>query len=207
MTAPLPPARSEPPRALGRFFLRKFLRDPKDVASVWPSSRFLARAMLRGVALQPGDAVVELGPGTGSFTQEIVRLLDRTTGSGYLGIDRDPEFVAVLRARFPHLEFVEADADTLAAQLAARPHLRPRAVVSGLPLVAMPKPLVTAMLETIREALLPGGTFRTFSYAHTVVNPASWWLRRQMRAVFPHFVVRGPVVRNLPPALVFQATC
>ena len=209
MTAPAPAPSRAPaavaPRALGPFFLRKFLREPGEVASVWPSSRFLARAMLADVRLAPGDAVVELGPGTGSFTQAIAPLLAATERSGYLALDRDPEFIAVLRARFPELEFVQADAATLAAELAARPQLRPKVIVSGLPLVAMPKPVVEQLLAFAFELLPPGGTFRTFSYLHTVVNPASWWLRRRMREVFGDFRVRGPVLRNVPPALVFDA--
>lgn len=206
MSEPLQ-APEDPPKSLGRFFFRKFLREPAEVASVWPSSRTMAREMLRGVRLEAGEAVVELGPGTGPFTEQVVRLLGEAGGGGYLGIDRDPEFLAVVRARFPQLEFVQADAGDMRQLVAARPHLRVKAVISGLPLVAMPKPTVLTMLHAVRVLLPAGGTFRTFSYAHTVVNPASWWLRRQLRDVFPEFVVRGPIVRNVPPALVFEATC
>ena len=189
----------------GGWFLRKFLRDPKEVASVWPSSRYLARAMVAGIELLPGESIVELGPGTGPFTDAIAQKLASVQGASYLGIDRDPEFVAHLRQRHPRLEFVQADAFALPELLAARPQLRVRAVLSGLPLVAMPKPQVTALAEFVRDLLPPGGHFRTFSYLHTVVNPASWWLRRLLREHFAGFTVAGPVWRNVPPALVFAA--
>jgi phospholipid N-methyltransferase len=191
-------------RGLGRFFLRKFLRDPKDVASVWPSSRWLARAMLRGIALPAGYGVVELGPGTGAFTVPILELVNRTPGGGYLGIDRDAEFCDLLRRRFPRHEFAWADAATLATQLAARPALHPAAVISGLPLVAMPKPMVTDLVRAAHAALPTGGWFCTFSYQHSLVNPAQWWLRRLLRTTFARLEVR-PVLRNVPPALVFAA--
>ena len=194
------------PRAMGTFFLRKFLRDSKNVASVWPSSRTMARAMLRGVELQPGEAIVELGPGTGAFTEEIVRCMHGVDGARYLAIERDRDFLDVLTRRFPALEVVQADAAELGTLLTPR-GLRVRAVVSGLPLVAMPEPVVDGMLATIRDALLPGGSFRTFSYAHTVVNPRQWSLRRRMRETFPRFVARGPIVRNVPPAFVFEGGC
>jgi phospholipid N-methyltransferase len=128
----------------------------------------------------------------------------RRAGWGYLGVDRDPEFVALLRARFPGLEFAVGDVAQLADLLAARPSLRPSAFVCGLPLVAMPAPVVDALLGTAAARLPAGGVFRTFSYVHTMLNPASWRLRRRMRATFREFAVRGPVVRNAPPALVFE---
>jgi phosphatidylethanolamine/phosphatidyl-N-methylethanolamine N-methyltransferase len=202
MSHMLPVSHAEP--ALGRFFLRKFLRDPKDVASIWPSSRWLARAMLRGVEVPPRHAVVELGPGTGAFTAPIVEMLARTPGGSYLGIERDAEFCALLRRRFPDREFVWACASTLAAQLAARPDLRLAAVISGLPLVAMPKPMVAELVRAAHAALAPGGWFCTFSYQHSMLNPAQWWLRRLLRSTFGRLEVR-PVLRNVPPALAFAA--
>ena len=87
-----------------------------------------------------------------------------------------------------------------------RPGLRPFAVVSGLPLVAMPRPLVTAMVDDIVRLLPPGGHFRTFTYLHSIVNPSQWWLRGLLSERFAHFRLQGPVVRNLPPALIFSAT-
>lgn len=192
-------------RVRGSWFLRKFLREPRSVASVWPSSRSLCRAMLDGLSVAPGEAIVELGPGTGAFTRGIESRLARVPAAGYLGVDRDAEFVAHLRRLYPQREFVQADAFALPELLQDRPHLRVRAVVSGLPLVSMPKAKVEHLLGFIDEVLVPGGEFRTFSYVHTMATRASWWLRGVMRRRFAHFAVHGPVWRNVPPALVFAA--
>jgi phospholipid N-methyltransferase len=191
------------PVAEGFWFLRKFLRAPGHVASFWPSSRWLARAMVHDLALRDGHAVVEFGPGTGPFTVAIDQRLGRGP-YGYLGIERDADFADLLRRRFRNREICTADVADLGQVLAARPHLRPGAFVCGLPLVSMPVPVVDALLRDVASRLPEGGVFRTFSYVHTMVNPASWALRRRMRATFRHFAVRGPVWRNLPPALVFE---
>jgi phospholipid N-methyltransferase len=184
-------------------FLRKFVRDPGNVASVWPSSRRLASAMVRGIELPPHAVVIELGPGTGPFTDVIAELWLARGDVRYLGIDRDPEFVALLRARHPRLDFAHASAFDLPQLLSERRIDRVDAVLCGLPLVSMPTADVDQLLHTVRQRLRPGGAFRTFSYVHTMANPASWSLRRRMRAIFPRFTVRGPVLRNVPPALVF----
>lgn len=202
MTGSIAPPADASQGELGRWFLRKFLRSPGSVASFWPSSRHLADAMLRGVELPEGSAVLEFGPGTGPFTDAIAARL--TPQHHYLGIDRDPDFVALLRVRHPRLEVAAADVFELPRLLADRPHLRPAAVICGLPLVAMPKPEVDGLLETVRDLLPAGGTFRTFSYLHTVVNPNQWSLKQRMRRIFPKFTVHGPVLRNLPPAFVFE---
>ena len=186
-------------------FLRKFLRDPQQIASIWPSSRHLARWMVDGITVSPGDAILELGPGTGPFTTAIDALLRGTQGVQYLGIERDPEFVELLRRKHPQRELVLADAGDLGVELALRPWLRPVAVISGLPLVSMPIPTVDRLLDAVLHALPTGGHFRTFSYLHTVVNPASWRLRRTLAERFGELRVTGPVLRNLPPALVFAA--
>lgn len=188
--------------AVGGWFLRKFLRSPRSVASLWPSSRYLARAMVRGLELPPGMAVIELGPGTGPFTDALAHHLGPR--GDYLGIDRDPEFIELLRGRHPRFDFVQADVFDLGRLLDERPHLAPFAVLSGLPLVLMPRPAVLGLLETVRDRLPPTGVFRTFSYVQSLASPNAWWLRRSMKSLFPHFKVYGPVWRNVMPAFVLE---
>ena len=72
--------------------------------------------MLDGLALAPGEGVVELGPGTGAFTRGIEGLLRSVPDAGYLGIDRDVDFVAHLRQQYPQREFVQASAFDLPDQ-------------------------------------------------------------------------------------------
>lgn len=192
------------PTAERLWFLRKFLREPGRVASLWPSSHWLAAAMVDGLEVPAGGTVLEFGPGTGPVTQA---LDDRLRGLGRracLGIERDAEFVALLRQRFPHFEFCHADVASLATLLAERPRLEVAAVVCGLPLVSMPIDVVDPLLRTVASRLPVGGVFRTFSYVHTMLNPASWALRRRMRRIFRRFTVRGPIIRNVPPALIFE---
>src|SRR5918996_452292 len=52
-------------------FFRQWLRSPKSMGSIIPSSRALARAIAAQVAWQPGQVVVELGAGTGAISQAL----------------------------------------------------------------------------------------------------------------------------------------
>ena len=71
--------------------LRKFLRSPRTVGAVTPSSRALARAMIANLPINEPASIVELGPGTGAFTGAI---LDRVGPKArVLAMELEPEFV------------------------------------------------------------------------------------------------------------------
>ncbi|MCA8970729.1 MAG: hypothetical protein KDC95_13125 [Planctomycetes bacterium] len=184
--------------------LGRFLRDPRNIATIWPSSRVLADAMLRGLEARAGDLVVEFGPGTGAFTRVIIDRLLCVAETRYLGIEGDARLHALLRERFAALQFVcgrvEADS-SWPEDLGA-----PRFIISGLPLISMPADVLRAIVFDASRRLAPGGIFRTFSYVHSTPTPGQRRLRRTMAEAFDEFHVSRPIARNLPPALVFTGT-
>ena len=50
-------------------FLQAFLKSPRVIASVFPSSSFLERRVVRAADVGSARAVVELGAGTGGITR------------------------------------------------------------------------------------------------------------------------------------------
>ena len=56
-------------------FLREFIARPATTGAIAPSSRFLAQAMVEEIELHTAEAVLEYGPGTGVFTEFILREL------------------------------------------------------------------------------------------------------------------------------------
>ncbi|MEJ2094502.1 MAG: rRNA adenine N-6-methyltransferase family protein, partial [Gammaproteobacteria bacterium] len=53
-------------------FLIEFIRKPTQVGAISPSSKWLARKMVKNNNIKEADTIVELGPGTGVFTSEII---------------------------------------------------------------------------------------------------------------------------------------
>ncbi len=200
LTSPTKPA----PLSDSFFLLRRFLRDPRNIATIWPSSRVLAEAMLRGLTSEAGDLVVEFGPGTGAFTRLIAERLLSTPGTRYLGIEGDAKLHALLEERFAGMTFshgrVEADSSW------PQDLGDPRFILSGLPLISMPPEVLRTIVEGAYRRLRPGGIFRTFSYVHSTPTPGQRRLRRTMAEVFDSFHTSKPIARNLPPALVFTGT-
>src|SRR5262245_9504087 len=88
-------ARLAPSRKRSVAFFLGFLRRPKVVASVVPSSRFLARRVADPQSLARARSVVELGPGTGVITRTILDALPRE--SRLLAIEISEDFISLLK--------------------------------------------------------------------------------------------------------------
>ncbi|MGE3311820.1 MAG: rRNA adenine N-6-methyltransferase family protein, partial [Limisphaerales bacterium] len=88
-----------------RLFFLDFLRSPLRMGSVVPSGRALARAMVDCARISPGHSVVELGAGTGAFTQAIV---ERCPDSTLTAFEISPVLGEVLVRRFPSVKVVVA---------------------------------------------------------------------------------------------------
>jgi len=181
----------------------KFLRNPRTVGAVSASSKAMAREMVREIPTDKPVNVVELGPGTGSFTRAIVERI--AAGSRFLAVELDGEFVERLRPRWPSVEFVLGSAVEL-EQLVKKRHLQPvDHIVSGLPFASLPVDDSRKIMDGIQHTLRPGGTFTTFQYLHGYWMPPGRTFRREMsvRMGTPH---RQLVLKNFPISFILTWT-
>jgi len=198
---PAPDPRRRQPVRDGLRFFGNFVRRPKSVGAVLPSSRRLAEALvghLRG--LEKGDVVVEYGPGTGPMTKVISERLPE--GVHYVGIELNPKFHRMLVERFPKLTFYEGSAGDVARVLEEHGLGRPRRIVSGLPFASLPPAVQDAVIDGTGNVLADDGEFRTFQYVHAYGMAAAKRFRALIAGRFPGFRRLGPIVRNVPPAYV-----
>ena len=144
----------------------------------------------------PDDAiagpVVELGPGTGRITRA---LLARGIAPGDLHcFEMSRDFADHIRQNFDGVNVHHAPAQTLASS-----GLRDvGAVVSGLPLLSIPNPVVEEILNASLAVLRPGGVFVQFTYGPTPPIPEN--LRAKLRLSRR----RGRKIwNNLPPARIY----
>jgi phospholipid N-methyltransferase len=80
----------------------RFLRQPRTVGAVAPSSQVLAREMVRGLEIGGAARLVELGPGTGAFTGALLERL--APGGRLLAVELEPEFARQVQTRWPAAE-------------------------------------------------------------------------------------------------------
>ena len=177
-----------------RKFWQSWLRNPRQIGAVLPSSRILAGIMARGLA--PGARVLELGAGTGSVTTAI---LDAGVRPEDLCIvERSEDFLPLLRNQFPRSRVLSADATDLGAWMdeLGGPF---DYVLSSLPLVLFSAEQRTAVWRGATAVLRPHGRVHQFTYAGRC--PMERGLRREL-ALSVELLGVAPL--NLPPAFVYR---
>jgi phospholipid N-methyltransferase len=182
-------------------FLMQFVRSPRTVGAVLPSSAALAQAMLAPIDFTTARAIVEFGPGTGAFTRVIAEKL--AADCRYLGIELNPIFVHTLAAQFPRLAFVGGSAANLTEILAIERIDAVDAIVCGLPWASLPISLQDSVFTAIDRALIPGGIFVTFGYLQSLVLPGAWALRRRLLRGFAQVRRSALIWGNVPPAFAY----
>lgn len=143
-------------------FLRQFLRNPKRVGSIIPSSRFLASKMLDAIPWNHVSAIAELGSGTGAITRYIEPRISETTK--LILFEMDEQMNRGLQTSFPKYPcHPDALHLSIVMQQLEIDHLD--CVISCLPFFNFDAALRERLLQQITEALRPGGYFIAFQYS------------------------------------------
>lgn len=184
-------------------FLR-FLRNPVRVGALCPSSPALCRMLVRRTGIRDAGVIVELGPGTGVVTREIVARAN--IGARVLAIELDARMCANLQQQFPKVLVCNESAAGL-GDILRREGLPPAdLVVSGLPWSGFPEELQQSILKPLLENLREGGVFTTFAYLHAANLPGGRRFRALLRSCFSRVEITPVVWKNLPPAFVYRCT-
>jgi len=178
------------------FFLA-WMSAPRRTGAIAPSSAALGELITREISPQSAP-VLELGPGTGVFTYELLkrglRQQDLTL------VEYGADFIGLLQMRFPGARVLWMDAARIGSDnMLADTQFG--AVVSGLPLLNMPPRKVIAILTGAFARLRPGGAFYQFTYGPTCPVPRGILERLGLRA---RRIDR--LLRNVPPAAVYRLT-
>jgi phosphatidylethanolamine/phosphatidyl-N-methylethanolamine N-methyltransferase len=191
-----------------RLFFQESMRSLGPTASMFPSSRYLANALTRPIDFRRARTVVELGPGTGAVTNEILKRL--RPDAKLFAIDINPIFIDHLSATChdPRLVPVHGSATTLLSLLASHDVGSVDAVVSSLGLTGMEHRTRMFIMREIGACLASHGTMTQYQYAGhfeiAKLKLGGFNEARFLRRFFGEVSV-GRVILNLPPALVF--TC
>jgi phospholipid N-methyltransferase len=199
-----------------RLFWREFRQNFRTTGAILPSGRPLARALARFVRDdRPNLRVLEVGPGTGAVTREIV---------GALPPDATLELVEANREFVDWLERLHRN-DPLLAVLGDRLTIfncrvqdlpgvaQYDVIISGLPLNNFEPEVVGSIFAALRRRLAPGGTLSFFEYiavrrVRAAISGSGG--RRRLYGIgtaisevlTDHAIGRDRVLKNVPPAWV-----
>jgi phospholipid N-methyltransferase len=171
------------------------VRNPAATAAVAPSGKALTSLITRGVHAGMG-AVLELGPGTGAFTQGLVR---RGVAQRNLTlVEQNPTFARLLAKRFPDATILDIDAAELAetSNGGGRPF---NAVICGLGLRSMDATQVEAIMRAAFTRMQPDASLYLFTFGWKCSVPEDVLMRLGLGAERV-----GTTLRNVPPASVYR---
>lgn len=182
------------PKARSSFF-KEFLKRGNKVGSVAPSSRFLIRKMIAKIDFQQAKCVVELGPGEGCITRELVKRLGPDTH--LFVFEMSKQFVDEhLQFDHPRVHVFNASAEHVAEYVQAAGFAEADCIISSLPLTLFPVPLKEKVIAESMRLLKPGGLYRQYQYSTSAL--------KLLKSRFRH-VKLDYTPFNIPPAFVY--TC
>lgn len=185
-------------------FFWQWLSNPTEIGAPWPSAGSLTRLMAEAVERPETARVIELGGGTGRVTAALLRR--GVQPENLTVVEFNPHMAATLRRRFPGVSVVEGDAQELRRLLGIAadtaidglPGGGWDAVVSGLPLVSMPRKVRHGIVDAAFSVLAAHGRFVQFTYMlRCPIRPPQ---RQRLGAGVRK---AGFTWTNFPPARVF----
>ena len=141
-------------------FISEFLKDPTSVGAVVPCCEETSVAMVE--PLIKGDGfVLELGGGTGAFTQKLIEKIDHDK---LFVVENNKAFFDLLVKKFPDHKILFADAQELEKHLPVHVHGKIKYVVSGLPFRSLPDDVASNILKSLKKVCAPDVVIVQFTY-------------------------------------------
>jgi phospholipid N-methyltransferase len=146
------------------YYLKNLITDI-HVASVTPTSRFGVEKVLEKIDFQRNKVILEYGPGTGNFTEPLLKNMNGN--SKLIAIEKNSDFCRVLQKRIqdPRLVLFEDSAENVLDVLKScngTGDLKADCIISGIPFSLLSKKRKMAILKNTHAALKKGGQFLAY---------------------------------------------
>ncbi|OED37736.1 hypothetical protein AB833_22500 [Chromatiales bacterium (ex Bugula neritina AB1)] len=176
-------------------FLTEFIKNPRQLGSIIPSSGFLKRRILRAASLETAGTVVELGPGNGGTTRAILNAMPQT--ARLLSIELNPGlFELGQQIDDPRYTAHHGDASDLESILTRYNLAPPDVVISGIPFSCMDPAVATSILQMIHRLLNADGRFVAYQVSARVDELNTFYASERRKQEFE--------LLNVPPLRVWR---
>ena len=175
-------------------FIIEYIKHPRKIGAVAPSGKSLSLKMMQPIDFSVARVIVEYGPGTGSFTRELIARMKPETE--LIMIEQNAHFFEQLKNEFgdiKNVHIVHGSAENVCTYLKQYGYTKADYVVSGLPFTSLPKVESDRILTATKSAIGNAGVFITFQYSLV------------KRRFFEQYFIITDYLRenkNLPPAYV-----
>ncbi len=181
-------------------FIVESLKKFKEIGAIAPSSSSLAQTMITSAQLKLDSNVVEIGPGTGIFTQKI---LENIPAHQYLGIEINSKFITHLRRNHPNAQFFCDSAQNITKILDANDRDKCDRIICGLPWTNLPPNSQKEILIELHKSMKEEALLTTFAYTGFSQLPQGRAFYKLLKKTFSKVEKTKTVVKNLPPAFIY----
>lgn len=176
-------------------FIKQYFMKPRTVGALLPSSKSLAEKMVANIDFESADYIVEYGPGTGVFTDEIIKR--KKANTKLLLFETNKEFCDTLKEKFrneSNLYIINDSAELIGKYIKKYEFHMVDYIVSGLPFASLPNKVSSNILKETKKYLKENGKFITFQYT---------LLKKDFIKNYFHEISIKREFINFPPAYVF----
>ena len=138
-------------------FTKQTMRTPASIGAIAPSSRSVAKSVVALANLNKARTVVELGSGTGVFTEQIINNLVADTT--FFALELNQVFVQATKTRCPQAQVYHDTAQSIRQYLNKHDVDQCDCIVSSLPWTIFEPIDQDILLEMLSSVLAPGGCF------------------------------------------------
>lgn len=175
-------------------FLKQYIMHPRTVGAVAASGKELAKKMIEPINFNNANVIIEYGPGTGSFSKEIIKRKNKNTI--YIMIELNKEFYNTLKKIIKeenNIHIINDDVQNIENILKQYNIKEIDYIVSGLPFASLPKKISNKILKNTQN-IIGNGLFITFQYT-----------KFKEKLFTKYFKVKDILKanKNVPPAYVY----
>lgn len=150
-------------------FILNFLKNPIRNASIFPSSRFLAKQMINWINFDNINSIIELWPWIWSFTKYIISNAKPETK--IIVIELEKSYINILERKFWNRIIVENNSAHLYDEIAKKHKIwKIDLIISGLWIISLPESIRKSLMEKLRKDTKNWTIFRAFTYLPKIFN-------------------------------------
>lgn len=174
--------------------LSNFVRNPKEVGAVVPSSKFLTRGIIKNIDFKNSKYIVEQGPGLGTMTKVILEKVNQNTNLFCFEVNKKFCNYLSKNIKDKRLRVVRVSAEKMNVYLQKFNIPKVDCVISGIPFSYFPKKKKEKIIQEIKNSLNDKGRFILYQYTNGLL--------RLLEAHFAKVEMKF-VPLNIPPCFVY----
>lgn len=184
-------------KAHNRKFLKTFFEERKQVGAVAPSSRFLVKKMCDKIDFKNATNIIELGPGTGVFTTELLKRANKDCKIFVFELNDEFHSLLKIKIQDPRIILLNKSAEDIDTVMKEYGVKEVDAILSSLPLTVIPDKIKKRIIIKSYDVLKPGGKYVQYQYSLNA--------KKLIKMKFSNLKMAFSTI-NIPPAFIYVGT-